>query len=199
VLDTFDRANGGIGSSWTGATGTGTYRVLDNQLQARNSGYVYWNATGFGPDQEAYVTLRLVAREAGEQDLLLKVDGIAPDGGTGGGGFSAIEVQYDAVHHQALVNTHVPYTSARPQWATHISFALTLQDGDTLGARALADGTVQIFANGRPIGQTNVTQGASAFPAALAAGGGRVGLWVIGATAADPSQMDDFGGGSVAP
>jgi hypothetical protein len=43
-----------------------------------------------------------------------------------------------------------------------------------------------------------VTQGVHPFPASLAAGGGRIGLWVIDANADDPSLMDDFGGGSVA-
>ena len=39
----------------------------------------------------------------------------------------------------------------------------------------------------------------NAFPASLAAGGGRVGLWVIGATYNDPAVLDDCGGGTVTP
>jgi hypothetical protein len=199
VLDDFNRANGGLGPNWTGATSTGTYRVFASQLQGRNSGYVYWNRSSFGPAQEAYVTFRRLSRGAGQQDLLLKVNGAAPDGGTGGNNLSAIEVHYDAANGLVLVQSAVPYTPARPSWVVHYTASLTLQDGDQLGARSLADGTVQIYRNGVLVGQTNVTQGPNAFPAGLAAGGGRIGLWVIGASVDDPSAMDDFGGGSVSP
>ena len=56
-----------------------------------------------------------------------------------------------------------------------------------------------VYRNGALVGGTNVTQGVHPFPASLAAGGGRLGLWMIAATAADPSVMDDFGGGTIAP
>jgi hypothetical protein len=199
VLDDFNRANGGLGANWTGARSTGIYRLFGGRLEVRNSGYVYWNRDVFGPNQEVYVTFRRVSRGAGDQDLLLKVNGADPDGGTGGSRLSAIEVHYDATRALILIQTAVPYTPARPTWVVHHSFPLVLADGDQLGARTLADGTVLVFRNGALVGGTNVTQGVDRFPASLAAGSGRLGLWTIAATVGDPAVLDDFGGGTIAP
>jgi len=61
-LDNFNRANGGIGSSWSGATGG--YSIKNNKLDpstslrtgSDNGGDIYWSANAFGPSQEAAVT-----------------------------------------------------------------------------------------------------------------------------------------------
>jgi RHS repeat-associated protein len=65
-----------------------------------------------------------------------------------------------------------------------VSFA----NGDILGARAYADGTVEVYKNGNLIGTRDV----SAWP--YYASGGYVGLWTIGGNA---TYYDDFGGGNV--
>ena len=46
VLDSFDRANGGLGASWSGSSGG--YSVAGNLLSVGSGGDVYWRGTAFG-------------------------------------------------------------------------------------------------------------------------------------------------------
>lgn len=62
---------------------------------------------------------------------------------------------------------------------------VTFQAGDVFGARAKADGVVEVYRNGTLIGTGNV----SAWT--YNANGGRIGLWLSGAN----MTLDDFGGG----
>jgi hypothetical protein len=55
VLDNFNRANGAIGSNWSGQTGG--YTIAANKLDVGNGGYIFWNPSSFGAEQEAYITL----------------------------------------------------------------------------------------------------------------------------------------------
>jgi hypothetical protein len=64
-------------------------------------------------------------------------------------------------------------------------FDATLQDGDQLGGRAEADGTVRAFVNGVEIGSVD----AGGF---FVGKGGRIGMWFKNAADA---VLDDFGGG----
>jgi hypothetical protein len=73
-------------------------------------------------------------------------------------------------------------------WVTRGVITVTFQAGDVFGARANTDGTVEVYRNGNLIGTGNV----SAWT--YNANGGRIGLWVIGATTL---TLDDFGGGTV--
>jgi hypothetical protein len=209
LLDDFNRADGtrflgNLGPNWTGAVDGGLYRIFSNQLKAQSSGYIFWNATTFGPNQEAYITYKKVSTVATDQDLLLKVQNMGSDGVTGGPGFSLIEVQYDATMLQpgtttkgmVLVNTHVPYTPTRPSWVTHFQAPLILQDGDQLGAKTTSTGDVVIYKNGSQVYTTTVAAGTTRFPANLTSGGGKVGLWVINATSTNFSLMDNFRGGN---
>ena len=61
----------------------------------------------------------------------------------------------------------------------------TLQDGDQLGGRAEADGTVRAFVDGVEIGSVD----AGSF---FVGKGGRLGMWF---TDAEDAVLDDFGGG----
>ena len=72
LLDDFNRADGtrylgNLGPRWTGAVDGGTYRISANALKVQNSGYIYWNGTSFGPNQEAYVTFKQVSGVATKQ------------------------------------------------------------------------------------------------------------------------------------
>ena len=73
--------------------------------------------------------------------------------------------------------------------------------GDQLGGKVLADGSVKIYKNGLLVAQTNVVTPSATnvypFPAAKAAQGGYVGIWVIGANTGSPTILDDFRGGNI--
>ena len=108
--------------------------MLGNQLEVRNSGYVYWNRDVLRPRPGGLRHVPAASRAgAGDQDLLLKVNGAAPDGGTGGTSLSAIEVHYDASRGLVLVQTAVPYTPTRPSWVVHHSFPLRCGTGTSSG------------------------------------------------------------------
>ncbi|HEY7418595.1 MAG TPA: hypothetical protein VH593_25685, partial [Ktedonobacteraceae bacterium] len=60
VLDNFNRANGGVGSAWTGpAWQASAYPLIaSNRIVRTGAGYggISWNAGTFGPDTEVYIT-----------------------------------------------------------------------------------------------------------------------------------------------
>ncbi|HLF28495.1 MAG TPA: hypothetical protein VJG32_19345, partial [Anaerolineae bacterium] len=66
--------------------------------------------------------------------------------------------------------------------------AVTLNPGDRFGARAKANGLVEVYQNDTLLGTRDV----SGWP--HYASGGYLGLWFIGATDA---VLDDFGGGAI--
>jgi hypothetical protein len=78
-------------------------------------------------------------------------------------------------------------------FVTLATFPVTMQNGDTLGARALSDGTVQVYVNCRRIGSADTRP---SLGNAYVGKGGRIGLWFEGALHA---TFDDFGGGNVTP
>lgn len=176
VLDDFDRAAGPLGASWAGDTGG--MAVADSALtQAGPDGSVVWNGAAFGADQEAYVTLRSIPGGAGEHDLMLKVQGLAWSAGH-------VEVRYDPVPQQVMVSTYAPGQG----WVTRGGpWPVAFQAGDRLGARARANGLVEVFRNGARVATASLGD----WP--FAAAGGRLGLTLAGATG---TRLDDFGGGT---
>jgi hypothetical protein len=65
VLDNFNRTNGAVGSAWSlahnFAGGTILMQILSNQCKASNDyNIMYWNATTYGPDAEAYVLMPVI-------------------------------------------------------------------------------------------------------------------------------------------
>jgi hypothetical protein len=75
-------------------------------------------------------------------------------------------------------------------WIQHgTDLPVTFQAGDQYGARAKADGTVEIYKNGTLVGTRTV---ASTWP--HRAEGGRIGVWLIDAGGV---KYDDFGGGLI--
>jgi hypothetical protein len=195
---------GRLGSDWSGARSRGNYRVVgglldlgmsdlttsvgdagdvsqlstnDGLLDVEAGGPVYWVRDIFGTDQQAFITLVHVDPLGQHQSLLLKVQGIWQQG--------AIAVFYRATEGIIGIETYVPGQG----WHTLATFPMTLRDGDQLGARALADGMVEAYVNGRLVGEAN----AGSF---FVGKGGRIGLWFI--VSAD-AMLDDFGGGTVAP
>jgi hypothetical protein len=88
VLDTFNRANGGVGSNWGGLTDTSFYKIASNRLDVQLGGPLAWKAA-FGTNQDAFLTLQTIDKQSPSQGLLLKVQ---PGGMLDAG---AIAVVYD--------------------------------------------------------------------------------------------------------
>lgn len=181
VLDNFNRANGSIGSNWSGYTSA--YSISSNQLSVDDNGSntdIYWGNEAFGADQEAYVTFTHIDPNAGEQDILLKSQGNT----TWGDG--VLEVLYDPAGQRVQVFT---YEWPVVEWEQHgADIPVTFADGDTFGARALADGTVEVYKNGTLLATRDITAWSHY------ADGGYIGLWFIGA---EDAVLDDFGGGTL--
>ncbi len=200
IIDTFNRGTGNValGRLWRGQVAQANYRINTflgaRQVQVRaNNGFIYWNQQ-FGADQEVYFTFTDVSLTAAEQNLLLKVGGLA--GQSIGVNTYMIEVLYDRANSQVRIETLAPGQGWRVRATlTGVTFAA----GDVFGARTLADGTVNVYKNGVRIGTTNVTAGPTPWPAGRASGSGRLGIWFLGAgnTANQDAHFDNFGGGTM--
>jgi RHS repeat-associated protein len=179
ILDNFNRANGSIGSNWSG--NTAGYSISSNQLQVKTNNPnldMYWNQTSFGPNQEVYFTFTATNATATDQDLILKAQSAS------GWGAGFIEVWYDAAGQRAQVWTF----DQNQSWVQHggdipLSFAV----GDQFGARALASGDVEVYKNGQLMGVRNV----GTWPNYAA--GGYIGVWFGNAKNV---LLDNFGGGN---
>jgi hypothetical protein len=180
VLDNFNRANGSIGGNWSG--NTNQHLISSNHLNVDDNGSntdIYWGNEAFGADQEAYVTFTHIDPYATEHDLLLK----AQSNSTWGDG--VLEVLYDLAGERVQVWTY----EWPAEWVQHgEDIPATFADGDTFGARALADGTVEVYKNGTLLGTRDITAWS------YYADGGYIGLWFIGA---QDAILDDFGGGTL--
>jgi hypothetical protein len=177
VLDSFNRANGALGSAWFGnATG---YAIASNQIAVSAGSPLYWN-TSFGADQEAYVTLSTISSSASEIDLLLK--------GQDQSDCNLLEVWYQPSRSTVQVWT-CDVTNGWHQQGSDITVMFAA--GDQFGARAKANGTVEIYQNS--ILRGSVTIGTNW---AYRAAGGRIGMWVQNTAS---TALDNFGGGTLTP
>ncbi|MBC8078340.1 MAG: Ig-like domain repeat protein, partial [Chloroflexales bacterium] len=184
VLDSFNRANGGVGASWEGLNGSAFYKIAGNKLDVQVGGALVWKPTAFGASQEAFVTLSTIDKRSPSQGVLLKVQsGGSPNGG-------AIAVVYDAVAKAVRVST---LRLNNPTWTIYANQAATFANGEQLGARALASGEVRIYKNGALIASVTLN---AADKALFNGKGGKIGIWTI---AAPSAVMDGFGGGAVTP
>jgi len=180
VQDDFNRADGSIGSNWSGATSS--YSISSNQLSVGSVTYgseIYWNPTSYGADQEAYMTFSQVNSTADAQGLVLKAQG------TGSWGNGLLEVLYVAPLSQAQVWTYTPSQGWVQRGA---SISATFANGDQLGARAKSNGDVEVYKNGTLLATRSVTAWT------YYNSGGRIGLAFVNASGA---KVDDFGGGTV--
>jgi hypothetical protein len=179
VLDTFNRANGAIGTDWSGYSSA--FGIASNQLDVTSNGWftsILWKNTSFGADQEAYLTLSQVDTGSNEQSLILKSQSNA---GTTSG---LVYVMYDGAGRTVQVWTYHP----TQDWVQHgAALPVTFANGDRFGVRAKADGTVEIYRNGTLLG----TRSISTWP--FHASGGYIGLWMVNAPNA---RLDNFGGGT---
>ncbi len=182
VLDNFNRANGGVGSNWAIANGTSFYKIASNKLDVQLGGALVWKPASFGTSQEAFVTISTVDRHSVSQGVMLKAQSTSQ---TGAG---VILVVYDAQAGAVRVST---LRSDRPIWTNYGNTLVTFANGDQLGGRALANGTVQVYRNGILTATVTLNTADQTF---FNSRGGRIGLWTLVAPAA---FFDDFGGGTI--
>jgi RHS repeat-associated protein len=181
VLDDFNRANGSIGSNWSGSTGG--YSINANRLDAdTGNNYIYWNPTSFGPDQEACLTLTTIDTAAYNFDLLLK----SQSSSTWSAGL--IDVTYLPAYNVVQVWTYAP---GGQSWVQHgADIPVTFANGDRFGAKAKADGTVEVYKNSTLVGSRSV----ATWTLHTSTLGGYLGLVFFNAS---NMLADDFAGGNV--
>jgi hypothetical protein len=175
VLDSFNRANGSLGSNWLGLTGP--YLIVNNQVNVNNGEDIYWS-TSFGVNQEVFVKLVAIDQAASEIDLLLKAQGTYYTSGL-------LEISYNPAGQRAQVWSYSP-SQGWQQYGADIPVALV--NGDQFGARATSNGQVQVYRNGQLLAIRDTSSWA------FTANGGRGGLWFVNDAT---SAIDDFGGGNV--
>ena len=176
IIDDFNRSNGGVGSNWSGDTSG--YAIVSNRLDVGLSEDIYWNASLFGVDQEAFVTFTTIDQTSPELGIILKAQTYS------GYGPGMIDVIYSPVGHYIQVWTY--YLNG---WTKHgLDIPAVFVNGDQFGVRANANGDVEIYQNGNLLGVINI----SSWP--YHAYGGYIGLLNIGAGNA---VLDNFGGGTI--
>lgn len=181
VLDNFNRANGAIGSGWSGYTATTQYQIASNQLDVvhtGDAGIVLWNATSFGATQQVCVKLAAIDSSASEITLVLKSQSSS--------GYSSgiLEVFYYPSGGIVQVWT---YDSSNGWVQRGGNITVTFAANDTFRAVARANGQVEVYKNTTQVG----TADASAWT--YSGQGGYIGLWSY----YGPNTIfDDFGGGT---
>jgi glucose/arabinose dehydrogenase len=177
LVDSFDRPDGPLGAPWVGVTGGFAVEGQD-AVTTSLPAWAVWDDLVAPPDQEAWVTFGL-ASPAAEHSLLLKVQGRSWADGH-------VKVDYDSSQGGVIVLT---YASSQGWVRRGGPFAARFGPGDRLGARAHADGRVDVFRNGGLAGTATVT----GWPHYAA--GGRIGMMFSGGTG---MRVREFGGGGIA-
>ncbi|MGJ0484667.1 MAG: YncE family protein [Methylomicrobium sp.] len=189
ALDSFNRPNGRLGANWSGSAGLDYYKIVNNRVNVRAGGPIYWTPNSFGVNQEAFVTLNTVNPSGFEHGLMLKVQ-------SGSNAINyrrgVINVDYHAQNNAVLVSTLRPNQS----WKEYPELSsITFNNGDKLGARVYGAGpnagTVHIYKNGAEIGVVTLDYADQTF---FNPRGGNIGLWFGDAYGA---IFDDFGGGEL--
>lgn len=184
VLDRFERPDGALGPGWGGFASPLFFRVRGERGAALVGGGIGWAHGAFGPVQEAFVTLAGLGAGVGAQGLVLK--GQDPRDHALG----ALTVTYDPLFRTVRVGALRRHpTAVTPYPALGVRF----HAGDQLGARATAEGTVEVYRNGTRVGAVALSAGDRSY---FAGRGGHVGLLYLAAAGA---AFDDFGGGTVVP
>jgi hypothetical protein len=180
LLDDFNRANGRLGADWSGATSSGEYAIAGQQVDVGKGGQAAWRPDTFGADQEAFMRLTTIDPRGAHHTLMLKSRGVNSSQG-------AILVSYDAVRKAVIVEALAPGYG----WRTVASYPLTLSDGVSIGARARADGTVEVYVDCILIGTADTR---TVVGTTYVNQGGRIGVWFHKTSGA---TFDNFGGGDL--
>lgn len=174
ILDTFDRPDGPLGPNWGGYVGQ--YAIATNQVIAVGACCEVSWITDFADTQEAYLTLGVIDPSASEIGLVLKVQGATTLSG-------GLKISFMPSNQLIQVWTREPGGT----WISRgASIAANFEAGSLFGARARANGLVEIFKNNAQLGAVDVTSWS------LSPRSGRIGFLVnFGGT----TQLDNFGGG----
>lgn len=154
----------------------------------------WWTDSAFGADQEAYFTFMKLSgnASANQQGLLLKY--------TNGSSPNSPEAQWIAVvvdnngsrdPEDATIKVYTKDSGSDPVLQLEIETPnLFFSNGDQIGARAYADGTILVYKNGSEIGSVNVP--------ATGAWTGQIGLRFegTGTNNNQAARVDNFGGGN---
>lgn len=181
VLDDFGRADGSLGPMWSVDT-PGGFQIAGEELVGApgTPGIMVW-PTVFGPTQEAYVTVHSFDPGDGEIELILKNQGMIME-------CDSLEIDYQPHGLGAGMGLLGVYGCSGGNPMTFASAPFSLAPGDRFGARARADGKVEVYKNEALAGTFDV----SMFP--YATSGGRIGFFSSSLVA--PAHFDDFGGGT---
>jgi hypothetical protein len=170
VLDSFDTDL----SSWQGDTDEFSVVAGELTLTDIQSSEIYFD-TSFCPDQEVYAKAVTMDSNMDHWILNLKAQDFS--------GCDQLEVGYEVAINELWIAS-----CEADIWTTHATKSNVLVNpGDVLGARARADGTVEVYLNGN----LEMSSGATGFR--RYALGGYIGLEID-----DPvgsQRWDDFGGG----
>jgi RHS repeat-associated protein len=181
ILDNFNRADGALGSNWTGPVwpSDSPDQIISQRMAPPGSGWGddYWSAQQFGADQEVYYTLAALGN-GNSSEPLVRVQN------SGTGSLRAYGLYVDDAG-DTLQIFRVENTSETPIGA---AASVTIGAGDQIGLRAV--GTT-ISAWHRPSGGS-WTQVVSVTDSTVT-GPGYVGI----ALDSGSVRIDDFGGGTV--
>jgi hypothetical protein len=143
---------------------------------------MFWNPSAFGANQEAYITLTQLDLSSGNNHSLILKSQSSTSTSSG-----LLYVMYDSLANNVRVWTYHPSQN----WVEYgTGIPVTFVNGDQLGVRAKADGTVEVYQNGTLLATRNITS----WP--YYASGGYIGVWLLKA----PNALaDNFGGGTIVP
>jgi beta-xylosidase len=180
VLDSFDRTNGLVGSSWSGDDGRQSYSIKDKALSPLLGGTLLYSAT-FGPDQTASLTLKSIAPKS-VQGVLLKVQSGKPFLSAG------VSTAYDAATKTVRVSTLGVDKSA---WYSYGDIQASFGAGDVLTA-SYVDGIVTVYRNADLVAAVPLRA------ADVQLFAGKAGKAGISSTLATGSVLDDFRAAAIA-
>jgi RHS repeat-associated protein len=144
-----------------------------------SDGDIYWSASQFGISQEVYVKLYTIDSSASRIGVLLKSQS------SSGWGSGVLEVFY----HPGSSTVQVWTYESSQGWVQHgASLSISFANGNILGVRAYASGTVEVYKNAILVGVRDV----SSWP--YYDDGGYIGIRTVGGPS---TYYDDFGGGSL--
>lgn len=186
ILDNFNRADGAVGSNWTSPvwTGDGSFSVISNQFGAVSGTTIsmYWSASSFSEDQEAYVTI--MTPPANDSANVVSVYCRLSGQGTASPTYYAATLRKlsgtDTVTIERVIGgTVTAIGSAKSiEFASGDGLALTCVGGVIASWRR--SGSTWVFIDA--VNNTDIT------------GGGYIGI-----ESRQVARLDDFGGGNYVP
>lgn len=189
VLDTFDRANGGLGSNWSDEPFNdsvgGSFAIFSNRIDIATGVYcsAWYNAATYGPDTEVYIDVDVASNNFTWLTLWLRISSPSASASTGDG--YGVEISWDGNLAFYRMDNGVS-TDLGDQAVSALS------DGDGFGASMIGS-TLQAYRR-----QSGVwsTFGTPVVDSTYSAGGY---LGISSYDAAGAAFYNNFGGGTVVP